>query len=241
MEPLLLISKHQNASDSLTVNITDVILRSELDNRWTFSGLNVYFNHCELDSLQLRFTNHDVHSENTREILTIMITNSSFRSLDLRPETRAEIIDFYIDAQSQSRPTLLKTNNSHIKIQNSQFHQFVNKNGATILDAENHCNQSRHGVLYFHDNSHVEISNTNCQNRVSYSGGAIYVNNYVKLTITNCIFDENSARSYGGAIFAYKATLAINNSTFRWNKLSRYIGEYDNWLGWGGAAVHLQK
>ena len=97
LEPLRSISKHPNASGSLTVTVDDVILTSDQELFWTFSGLNVYFNHCELDSLELQFSKSDDISENTTQIPTIVINKSSFESLDLHPETRAEIIDCYID------------------------------------------------------------------------------------------------------------------------------------------------
>ena len=75
MDPWVLISKHPNASDSLTVNVTYVILTSDQDLHWTLSGLNVHVSHCELDSLQLWFRKSD--TDNTTEIPTIMISNSS--------------------------------------------------------------------------------------------------------------------------------------------------------------------
>ena len=81
-------------------------------------------------------------SNYTTEIPTISFNNSSFRRLDLFPETRAEIIDCYIDAKNESRPTLIKANKSHINIENSEFLRFVNDNGSTILNGENNCSIS---------------------------------------------------------------------------------------------------
>ena len=224
------ITKHSNVSASLTVTVTNVILPSDQDLYWTFFELNIKFNHCQLNSLDLRFLKSDPHK--TTLIPTIILTNSSFRSLDLQPETRAEIVDCYIDAQNESRPTLIKANNSDVKIEKSKFLRFVNENGDTILDAQK-CSvsvensvfsghSSHRSVLYLENNSHMEISITTFnENRASSVGGAIQIQNHVNLTITNCTFVENYARC-GGAIWGDQATLTINNSTFRRNKVPHH-------------------
>ena len=142
MLPLTWLRRSSNASDSITVNIADVILTSDVEYNWTFSGLNVNFELCQLDSLHLLFIKNDDDSVNTTLIAIIIFNNSSFKSLDLCPETRAEIIDCYIDANNESRPTLITSNNSDIVIHNSTFLRFVNRDGPTILDAQINCSVS---------------------------------------------------------------------------------------------------
>ena len=183
--PLTWLRKSPNISDSLTVDIADVILRSDEDYNWTISGMNVNFHHCQLDSLQLLFMKNDDGSENTTEISSIAFYNSSFKSLDLQPETRAEIIDCYIDAKEKPRATLIISKTSDIMIQNSTFLRFVNEQGPTILDVQINCDvsvenslfaehQSKIGVLFVTDNSYMKIRYTSfCRNMASSRGGAV--------------------------------------------------------------------
>ena len=140
--PLIWLRKSPTISDSLTVSVADVILTSDVDYKWAFSGLNVNFHHCQLESLQLLFMKNDSDSKNTTQNLNTTFYNSSFKSLDLQPETRAEIIDCYIDAKKQPGPTLITSNNSDIVIHNSTFLRFVNRDGPTILDAQMNCSVS---------------------------------------------------------------------------------------------------
>ena len=135
--PLTWLRKSSNASDSITVSIVDVILTSDVEYKWAFSGLNANFKLCQFDSLQLLFMKNDDDSESTTQIPNITFYNSSFKSLYLFPETRAKIIDCHIDANKESRPTLITSNNSDIVIRNSKFLRFVNKNRPTILDSPN--------------------------------------------------------------------------------------------------------
>ena len=227
--PLMRLRKSPNASDSLTVNIADVILRSDEDYNWTFSGLNVDFHHCQLESLQLVFMKNDDHSENTTQIPIITFYNSSFKSLDLCPEIRAEIIDCYIDANNESRPTLITSNNSNIVIRNSTFLSFDNEDGPTILDGQINCSVSvensifsehwsKLGVLVVRNNSRMKISNTSfCGNMASLRGGAVNVNLHSRLNVTYCLFEDNTAES-GGAIYsADYGILGIKNTNFHNN------------------------
>ena len=235
LEPRVSISKHRNASNSLRVTVADVILTSDQDFYWTFSGLNVYFNHCELNSPELQFMKDD-DSENTREIPTIMINNSSLRSLDLHSETRAEIIGCYINAQNESRPTLIKANNSHIVIKNSEFLNFVNENGSTIVNGENNCSisvensvfaehYSKLSVFYIHDNCQMKIRNTIFKrNRAKIKGGATRVESHSRISVIDCYFDDNSAK-YGGATYGDRhVTLEISSTEFNNNKASGFGG-----------------
>ena len=146
--PLIWLRKSSNVSDTITINVADVILTSDVDYNWTFSGLNVNFNHCQLKSMQLLFMKNNEDSKNTTQIPIITFNNSSFKSLDLRPETRAEITDCYIDAEKQSRPILITSNNSDILIQNSTFLRFVNGDGPTILDGQMNCTVSIDNSLF---------------------------------------------------------------------------------------------
>jgi len=51
-----------------------------------------------------------------------------------------------------------------------------------------------------------------------YNGGAIYVNNYSKIVISNCRFLHNFAGNEGGALYLNSATLNIRNCTFSNNQ-----------------------
>ena len=227
MEPLISIIKQPNVSDSLTLSAVDVILQADQDYNWTFSGLNVQLNHCQLDSLQLALGNDNPRARNPK----IVINNSSFRSLVLLPETKAEIIDCYVDAKGESRPTLITAINSDIKIRNSKFLLFVNKNGPTILYAQNDCsvslensvftgNQGNGGVLYLYDQGHIEIVDTTFNENEGAHAGAVFVQQHVTLYVTNCLFDKNSAAN-GGAVYAESnVTLTFMNTTFKGNKAS---------------------
>ena len=195
------------------VNVADVILTSHQDLFWTFSGLNVYISHCELNSLDLQLRKSN-DFESTTEMPTITFYNSSFKSLDLNPETKAEINDCYIDAKNESRPTLIKANNSDILIKKSEFLRFVNKNTSTILNGENNCNvsventvftghQGHLGVLYIHDHSSMKIRNTTFNtNTAEIAGGAISVESHSKLSVTDCYFYYNAAK-YGGGGYVW--------------------------------------
>ena len=99
--PLTWLRKSSNASDSITVSIVNVILTSDVVYNWIFSRLKVNFHHCQFESLEIFFRKNYEDSENTKEIPNITFYNSSFKSLYLFPETRAEIIDCYIDANNK--------------------------------------------------------------------------------------------------------------------------------------------
>ena len=86
------------------------------------------------------------NSEYLVEETKIQIYNSSFRSLDLEPGTKAQITQCYIDGEFKDRPTLITANNSDVSIQNCRFDHFMNENGSTILFGFN--------------NSHVTIENS---------------------------------------------------------------------------------
>ncbi len=50
------------------------------------------------------------------------------------------------------------------------------------------------------------------------NGGAIYVNNFSKLKIVNCIFDHNAAKSNGGGIYVRKSSIVVRFNEFTNNK-----------------------
>ena len=123
--------------------------------QWVFSGLNVNVARSYLDSIGIiiQFNKQIVQSESqcsqTQEMVAdpeIIIYNSSFSSLDLKPGSKAQITDCYFDAQFKPRPTLITANNSDVSVQNCHFGNFINENGST--------------VLYGHYCSHVIIENT---------------------------------------------------------------------------------
>ena len=230
------IRKKLNVPDSLSVNVADVVLRSDLSYEWTFSGMNVNFDHCKLESLHLTFMKNDEDSNNTKQIPDITFNNSSLKSLNLGPQTRAEIIDCYIDAKNKLRSTLITSNNSDIVIRNSTFLHFDNDDGPTILDAQINCSvsvensrfakhRSEQSVLFVHDNSYMKISHTNFSGNVGQYVGSVRIQRHSRLTIKECLFDDNFVWKKGGAIHGSTyVILEMKSTNFRNNKASSQGG-----------------
>jgi predicted outer membrane repeat protein len=64
-----------------------------------------------------------------------------------------------------------------------------------------------------------------------HNGGAIYVNNYNKVIIEGCFFQDNFATYNGGAIYLDSANISIIHSSFTNNRCGPAIAPY----GYGGA------
>ncbi len=62
-------------------------------------------------------------------------------------------------------------------------------------------------------------------------GGAIYVNDYDKVSISGCIFQDNFATYNGGAVYLDSADISISHSSFVHNRCGPAVAPY----GYGGA------
>ena len=63
------------------------------------------------------------------------------------------------------------------------------------------------------------------------NGGALYINDYDKVIIDNCLFADNFATYNGGAVYLDSANVIIHNSTFLRNRCGPPMAPY----GYGGA------
>ena len=133
-----------------------------------------------------------------------LVHNSSFGSLDLKPGTKAQITECYIDAQFKPRPTLITANNSDLLIQNSHFGNFINENGSTIL----------HGF----NNSRI-ITNHSSLTNGSSSKGVLIVQNTSSLNIANSIISQNVANASGYSVVTLQEGVdaLIHNTIIRNN------------------------
>ena len=213
--------------------MTDVDLSFEETLRWIFSGLNVNISRCDIGSVRLAVQS-SIWANNTEQLVentVIRIHNSSFHSLDLYPESKAQITDCYIDGKLKNRPTLITANNSDISVQNCHFGKCINKNGSTILYGYNNSHvviensdfiqhNSSKGILLMQNNSSMHISGSSIsQNRVSstlYS--AITLRHGIHAVVNNTVFRNNSARVGGALIGENQCNITITNCTFSSNK-----------------------
>ena len=87
---------------------------------------------------------------------------------------------FLFSFKNRNGPTVLTAGfNSHVSIEASLFFGHITKEG----------------VLYLNDDSYLEINNTSFKgNTHSTYQGAINMQSQVELNVTNCIFEDNSAR-----------------------------------------------
>ena len=208
--------------------MTDVDLSLNETFHWIFSGLNVNVSQCSIDSLGIVVqSNTDLIKENVE----IMIHNSSFGGLDLRPDSKALITESYIDGQFKPRSTLITANISSISIQNCQFENFVNENGSTILFGHNNSHvviensmfiqhNSSKGVLFLQNNSSMHISDSLVSQNVASSlfFSSISLEDGIKAVVNNSVFKNNSAL-VGGALFAKdECQVTLTNCTFSSNK-----------------------
>ena len=72
-------------------------------------------------------------------------------------------------------------------------------------------------------------SHNNYKNFLNNNGGAIKINNNIKLSLINCKFINNSSEEDGGSIYNYKGELDIIKSTFIQSKSKN----------WGGAIYNM--
>ena len=213
-----------------TINITNVILSCNETFQWTFSGLNVNISRCRLDPVPIVMEPFN----NTEYLIKepeILIPNSSFGNLDLKPGTKALITDCYIDAEFKDRPTLITGNNSDVSIQNCHFENFVNQNDSTILFGYNNSHvtiensifnqhNSSKGVLFLQNNSSLRISSSLISDNVAFTLGysTITLFKEVNTFVRNTLFMNNSAIDGGVTNVEEQCQVTLTNCTFSYNK-----------------------
>ena len=104
--------------------MNNVTLSFNQELHWTFPGLNLNISQCDLDSVRITVQIHN-HAEQVLKNPVIIIHNSSFDSLDLKPTMKAQLTDCYIDGKMKQRPTLITANNSDVSIRNCHFEHFI--------------------------------------------------------------------------------------------------------------------
>ena len=213
--------------------MTDVDLSFNETLKWIFSGLNVKILQCNVDPICIvvQSENQSNQTEHMVENPEIIIRNSSFSSLDLKPESKALITDCYIDGKFQPRPTLITANNSDVSIQNCHFGNFINENGSTVLYGHDSSNvrtensvfirhNSSKGVLFMQNYSSIHITGSSISQNVACSPGysSITLKDNIDADVNNTVFRNNSALM-GGALIAEKhCKVALTNCTFSSNR-----------------------
>ena len=173
-------------------------------------------------------TNDGKHSVEHRKII---IHNSSFGSLDLRTGSKAQITECYIDANSNTRPTLITANNSNVSILNCQFEKFTNENDSTILHGSGNSyvaidnsvfihHNSSGGILFLEQNCSLSVNNSLISQNIASSHGysAITLREGIYADIRNSVFESNSALMGGAVNAEHQCYLQITNCTFSRNK-----------------------
>ena len=200
--------------------------------KWIFSGLNVNVYQCHLDSISIIMKLDDQPNQTKQMVENpqVMIHNSSFRSLDLNPGTKAQIIQCYINANYIPSPTLITANNANVSIQNCLVRDFINKNGSTILFRQNNSvtiensvfiqHNSSKGVIFLYNNSSMSISSSlflhNVATFLGYSSISLMAQ--IRAAVYDTVFRNNSALA-GGAVHAQnKCHVTLTNCTFSSNK-----------------------
>ena len=171
------------------------------------------------------------HTEQLVENPEIVIHNSSFSSLDLKPGSKAQITDCYIDAQFKPRPTLITANNSDVTIQNCHFGNFINENGSTVLYGHSNShifiensnfvqNTSPKGVLFLQNSCSIYINKLTCSHNVATSFGysSIALQDGIRAVVINTMFRNNSALVGGAVIAIGECRVILTRCTFLSNK-----------------------
>ena len=186
---LTLIEKYLKSTTTPTICVADVTLSFTETFRWIFSGLNVNISQCHLDSIHM-IVDPDGWFNDTEHLVEnprIIIHNSSFGSLDLKPATKAQITQCYIDGLLIPRPTLIIANNSDVSIQNCHFLNFINGNNSTVLQGSRNSqiiidnsvfiqHNSSEGILFLQQNCSLSINNLLISQNVAIESWLFYYN-----------------------------------------------------------------
>ena len=218
--------------------MTDVTLSFNEMYRWIFSGLNVKIWQCNVDPIGIVVQSESQSNETEHMVANqeIVIHNSSFGSLDLKPGSKAQITDCYIDAQFKSRPTLITANNSDVSIQNCHFGNFNNENGSTVLYGHDNSHitiensvftqhNSSRGVLFLQRNSFMYINNLTYSDNIATTFGfsSIALEDRIRAVVNNTVFRNNSALGGGALITRGQCKVTLINCTFSSNKAKNFI------------------
>ena len=170
-------------------------------------------------------------TEQIQQNAIITIHNSSFGNLDLKPGTKAQITDCYIDGEFKDRPTLMTANNANVLIQNCHFKYFINENGSTILFGHSNSHvtiensvfiqhNSSKGVLLLQYNSSMHISSSMIsQNVATFLGySAIPLHHGIRGIVDHTVLTDNSALLGGAMYVSNKCQVTLTNCTFNSNK-----------------------
>ena len=240
MDRLTFIEKYLKSSTTPTINVTDTTLSFNETFRWIFSGSNINVYRCYLDSIRIivqsnkqivQSQSQSSHNQQMVENPEIVIYNSSLGSLDLKPGSKAQITDCYIDAQFKPRPTLITANNSEVSIQKCHFGNFINEIDSTILYGHDNIHiiiknsvfiqhNSSKGVLYLQINSSMGISSSLILQNIASSPGysAISLQDGIHAEVHDTVFSNNSALAGGAIIAQDECRITLTNSTFSSNK-----------------------
>ena len=183
--------------------MNSVTLSSNQTSYWTFSGLNLNISQCDLDSVHITVQIHNHGAQVLKNV--VIIHNSSFYCLELKPEIKAQISQCHFDrsTDSNSRPTLITLINSELLLQSSYFGKFVNHNDSTVL----------HG----YNNSRVIIDNSSFISHYSFKG-AVFLQNNCYLKMTNSMISQNVATSgYSTETLREEINAIFHNTNFREN------------------------
>ena len=217
----------------INVNNVDLTFNETFTFRWTFSGLNVNVSQCSIESvgLAVRLIVWSNDTEQIQQNAIITIHNSSFGNLDLKPGTKAQITDCYIDGEFKDRPTLMIANNANVLIQNCHFKYFINESGSTILFGHSNSHvtiensvfiqhNSSKGVLLLQYNSSMHISSSMIsQNVATFLGySAIPLHHGIRAVVDHTVLTNNSALLGGAMYVNNKCQVALTNCTFNSTK-----------------------
>ena len=227
------MEKYLISSTTPTIGITDLNLSVNETFQWIFSGLNVNVSRCSIDSVSVvvQPSKESNHTEQILENPQIIIHNSTFSSLDLKPGTKAQITECYIDAEFKPRPTLITADNSYVTIKNCHFGNFINENDSTILDAHSISNvaiensifikhSSSKGILLLKNISSINISDSFISHIIALTPGysAVTLRHAIQAVVNNTAFRNNSAL-VGGALYAdEQCQVTLTYCTFCANK-----------------------
>lgn len=147
-------------------------------------------------------------------------------------------IDMSSDQELYGGVLRVEGDQTSVNIQKCQFTEFEAREG---------------GIVFYPSNSAVDLTVKDShfiKNRTTKSGGAIssQMPTNVKMHIDNCIFEENSSGSYGGAILIMQGRgnidIVIENSEFQKNECTKDDGGAIDIHGasrnWGGN-IHLRN
>ena len=229
---LTVLEKYLLSSKTPAIYVTDVTLLFNEMFHWMFFGLNVNVSQCSVDCIGIIV--EPCQSNNMEYLMEqpkIIIYNSSFGNLDLRPGIKAQITQCYIDGEFKNRPTLVTANNLDLSIQNCHFSNFINEKNSTILYGSSNSHvtiensiftqhNSSKGVLFFQNNSYMHISSSRFSQNDAFTLGysAITLQDGIYAAVNSTMFNNNTALIGGVMYVLGHCLVTLNNCAFSSNK-----------------------